>query len=1031
MEAARLFSELDELEGEARTARLARIEAERPELMPHLNRLLGLHESDAGGGLHDRLRERIGKYEILEVLGRGAVGTVYQVREPETDHVFALKLFAAQQNDQTLVDEIRMQWVAEGTPHPNLVPIRETGRTDDGCIFFTMDFMEGGDLAARMARTDQPLPTADVLRWMHQVAGALAHLHAAGIVHQDIKPANIFLDKKGNARLGDFSIALLSRHGESASVLTRSMVGGSYYFMAPEQWLALTRRDHAVPARASADVCSFGLTLYKLLTGMVQIGDRASLVPRFPDNERLAEHLDGFLGGCLKPEPSERFCDGRALLEALERVLARVEDLGALYSDGTKARRDLERRAVEVRIEDLWAAHDHARRRGALGEAEAVLDRLQEIGVDTLRAREALVEAREKQQTLRGSFRHNLSRQAFVEALVDLEALTACSDLGDREELARFREDQELSLWQRWAQHLDLSLDSGELAALIAETREVEAVGGLNGLISRHEFDETDPRGKDKALLLTRFAYYRFESADHARDLSEALVADVEKRRLWQKRAANAGDREAAVRLADDLYRNGAREEAWALYSKVDARPPRAVRAMVMRTFPILVPLAILLVVAVAYSSRIRALKSQLRTDLEGKQLGAALDTLGRLMDPLGDARAERNQLAAYILEDLVFESDPARWGPWYQGPDQLQAVLPEGKTRTRIEAKAADFEQSRNLRARAEEELVGFFGFSATSDRTRAFRTRLRERYGSEKLNEILSRTDEILAANSAYTGFVDALVTAAETEDFERLQTAIEGLPVAAERRELLAETMAELAVDHAYRAGIAEMSDLLPLESYGRTDLVALEVVRKGLSPTLSDLDALGRAVARLIEANLDQARENNRLAASLRETEARAELAVSRVEDKERLIAAAEEDAARSRARLACLSTHLTNRDAVWRRVMAGEPGGVEALEEDRRNCARLGVLIEPETVQRAVGLAEERRALLASRQRMLEETRAEMATRESALRDGLAQLVANAREGRGTGIPTSLSALMTEGDREALKALLVAARRGGL
>jgi len=204
---------------------------------------------------------RLGRYEILDEIGdRGAMGTVFRAYDPDFDRVVAIKamkpdLMASPAARKRFADEIRAIAKVE---HENVLAVYDCGVSSSGKVpFMVMPLVTGGSLKARLER-DGPPPLAEILRVGREVALGLAAAHARGVIHRDVKPANILLDgAHGRVKLADFGLA---RFHDEASLSASSLVG-TPAFMAPEQ--ANGRADWR------SDLWSLGAVLYNLSTGTV------------------------------------------------------------------------------------------------------------------------------------------------------------------------------------------------------------------------------------------------------------------------------------------------------------------------------------------------------------------------------------------------------------------------------------------------------------------------------------------------------------------------------------------------------------------------------------------------------------------------------------------------------------------------------------------------------------------------------------------------------------------------------------------
>jgi len=279
--------------------------------------------------------DKIGhNFTVLSHLGEGASGTVYLVKNNLGNHE-ALKIATPELLDEESSRQsfLRELAAARRLHHDHLVPIHNV-ETIPGTnhLFFTMEYMAGKDLNAHLNSEKNGLNPKFVLHWMRQVAEALAYVHQKGLVHQDIKPANILLDKKGQAKLGDFGLAFKYMSTTLKERLSRtSMAGGTSYFMSPEQNQVIFFGSSA-EITASSDIFAFGATLYTLLTREMMVGERESMA-EFMDDHALVKQCDSILAGCLKRKPELRFSNGSELLQAFDDFKSDVPE----QSSKTKA----------------------------------------------------------------------------------------------------------------------------------------------------------------------------------------------------------------------------------------------------------------------------------------------------------------------------------------------------------------------------------------------------------------------------------------------------------------------------------------------------------------------------------------------------------------------------------------------------------------------------------------------------------------------------------------------------------------------
>lgn len=201
--------------------------------------------------------DTVGDYEIVGLLGAGGMGTVYRVRNTLSDRIEALKVLLPDLSTspdlaERFLREIKIQ---ARLTHPNIAGLHTALRVNNQ-LLMVMEFVEGASLDHLM-RQRAPLPLAQAVNYVSQVAGALAYAHAHGVIHRDIKPANIMITPDGVAKLMDFGIAAAARDPR----MTRTGVAlGSLLYMPPEQITGGT-------SDARSDLYSLGITFYQAVTG--------------------------------------------------------------------------------------------------------------------------------------------------------------------------------------------------------------------------------------------------------------------------------------------------------------------------------------------------------------------------------------------------------------------------------------------------------------------------------------------------------------------------------------------------------------------------------------------------------------------------------------------------------------------------------------------------------------------------------------------------------------------------------------------
>jgi serine/threonine protein kinase/Flp pilus assembly protein TadD len=266
----------------------------------------------------------LGDYELLEEVGRGGQGVVFRARQKSLNRIVALKVISlGQWASKAHLKRFRLEAEAAAKlEHPGIVPIHEVGERDGSC-YFSMKFVEGGQLDQVVRRA--PMPIRQAVELIAKVARTVHYAHEHGILHRDIKPGNILLDQKGEPHLTDFGLARLV---ESESSVTQTLdVLGTPSYMAPEQAVG----NNAAVSGAT-DVYGLGAVFYQLLTGQPPFAGGATYQtikllldtePRPPRlvNPKIDRDLSTICLKCLEKDPKRRYSSARALAEDLERWL--------------------------------------------------------------------------------------------------------------------------------------------------------------------------------------------------------------------------------------------------------------------------------------------------------------------------------------------------------------------------------------------------------------------------------------------------------------------------------------------------------------------------------------------------------------------------------------------------------------------------------------------------------------------------------------------------------------------------------------
>lgn len=281
--------------------------------------------------------QQLGEYELLDRLGKGGEGTVFLARHRVTEQIVALKLvFADEDAARRIKDESR---ALAGLRHHHIVPVFFFGE-DRGVCYYTMPVMDGGSLGDLLADCrDDPRTAAELVA---QVAGGVHHAHSRGILHLDLKPANVLLDETGRPHVSDFGLArrvqegvearagdldLLSAGSAPGARLTHPQIRGTAPYMSPEM-----ASGEATVVTTAADVYGLGAILYTLLTGRPPFPRETygetlravlwdKLVPPGELNQKVDLELDAVCRKALHKNPARRYGSADALANDLSRWL--------------------------------------------------------------------------------------------------------------------------------------------------------------------------------------------------------------------------------------------------------------------------------------------------------------------------------------------------------------------------------------------------------------------------------------------------------------------------------------------------------------------------------------------------------------------------------------------------------------------------------------------------------------------------------------------------------------------------------------
>lgn len=268
----------------------------------------------------------LGNYKVLNLIGKGGMGTVYLVEHVALKKKRAIKVFSAGLNDQSSRYErfIREAQASASLEHPNIVRAFDLDKKDE-THFIVLEYVDGKDLDV-ITKKNGPLEIQVIANYLMQVCEGLGYAHVSGMIHRDIKPANLIVDKKGVVKVLDMGLALtaidIDESAKASLTIAHDDHLGTADYLAPEQAI----NSHGVDARA--DIYSLGGTLYFLLTGK----------PPFPDGsvvQRVALHqtkmprpIQELRPDCPQPlidicwkmlqkKPSDRFASAKEVKDAI------------------------------------------------------------------------------------------------------------------------------------------------------------------------------------------------------------------------------------------------------------------------------------------------------------------------------------------------------------------------------------------------------------------------------------------------------------------------------------------------------------------------------------------------------------------------------------------------------------------------------------------------------------------------------------------------------------------------------------------
>ena len=500
--------------------------------------LVGRGDSDAGGldGADPLLGQTIAHFRILEQLGSGGMGRVYKAVDLRLDRRVALKLLPSSMHAD---DDAKRRFAhearaASALDHPNICAIHEIGETDAGQLFIAMAYCEGETLKRKIAAG--PLPVAAILEYVAQLAQALQNAHDAGIVHRDVKPANVMVTDSGALRIVDFGLAKMA----GSDVTREGITIGTLAYMSPEQ-----TRGETVDARS--DLWSLGAVIHEMLTGdrPFRSDSDETLIfairhdqPRSVRELRAATHsgLAAVASRCLEKDPNRRYQRAGDLLADVRTLqrggvvrhpasrwrVARYGGVGVLLAlaivAGVTVRARPESRLDSLAVLPMTVSpRDPAQEDLSDGMADLLIDRLSQLsGLRRVVSRTSVAQYRNTQKSSR-----QIGRELGVDALVEMSV----TKVGERVRITvtLVGTEAERVLWSRSFDRLegDVLTLQREVAQAIAQELQVRLTPQEHARLA-----QASPRVNPEAFALFLQSARENDWARKATYLEQAIAKD-------------------------------------------------------------------------------------------------------------------------------------------------------------------------------------------------------------------------------------------------------------------------------------------------------------------------------------------------------------------------------------------------------------------------------------------------------------------------------------------------------------------------
>jgi serine/threonine protein kinase len=275
--------------------------------------------------------KKLGRYDLVRVLGKGAMGIVYEGRDPNLERRVAIKTVKVENLSEEAAAEYESRFRTEARSaarlqHPNIVSVYDSDRDGD-IAFLVMEYIQGDDLKHHLDKGIR-YSLEQSLKMIRDLLSALDYAHKQNIIHRDVKPANLLIEPGGRVKLTDFGVARIQDSGEATR--TQGSMVGTLKYMSPEQV-----QGQKIDSRA--DLFSVGVVLYQLLTDKRPFdGDNDFSIihqiightpaPPSTHNARLPSAIDAVVARALAKDRDQRFATARDFATALQSAIRRAED---------------------------------------------------------------------------------------------------------------------------------------------------------------------------------------------------------------------------------------------------------------------------------------------------------------------------------------------------------------------------------------------------------------------------------------------------------------------------------------------------------------------------------------------------------------------------------------------------------------------------------------------------------------------------------------------------------------------------------